>query len=1026
MPNISTSSHAFSGLPLWEHFIKATHYQPTHQQMVIAHTQWAIPMLDHFIDAFPKYTLHNLQHQINIVRLISQLLGDQMQKLTGLEAAMLILAAVYHDIGMVFYPHQLAAVSKEADFLKFLQAHPDARLQFEESNKIASKNLIEWYCRWTHAKRVWQFLDDAEQSTGEMLEWDDLPIKMQLGDLCESHNSSADYIRKSDTNKFPIDFHGDSDMVFCSILLRLADILDFDDSRTPKSVYEFLQLDKVQSSTDAISDEEWQKHLSSRGFILKLENGRPKLLYQAAPKNIKVEISIRKFIKIISNELDACNRLLRFCSDQWRAFLLPAEINLDGLKSQGYRYGDYHFTLAEDKVMDLLIGDGIYNDEYVFLRELLQNALDTSRHRQFREQAINKEYKAKSIEVSYFSDADGYQWIRVDDFGMGMNLDIIERHLLKKGESYYNSALFKLEKLLIKEQQQTDFEPISRFGIGLLSCFIVGDRVEISTTHLDEPDNAYRLSIENRDGYFMLQSKQDRDPALPLPSKSGPQKGFRDHPGTSIAVRITTNKEYQGFNLKARLSQYLLAPPIPVVFEGEMIGGDFDDLLLKPWAINQSFEVNHEFVRDVANLTGLKFSNGIQVNLMMLSLTDNSLTSKLKGQISIISIKAEPDEVVPDRQTSDTLRLESGHESLKIVFTKEIEEKDKKRSENVTADLSYILNRISIPKEITHDRLFPHESRYSEELRISHNGIRIPQNENSIRLNDNIISCIPFMTNVIDLNRTFVARGIIYFQDELLPDLTISRNEIKKLSFKIAGHLATASRQLEQLRTSSLDSIFAYYKYSDHNIDVTRKIIEESGLYEQHREFWNNEIRLETIGGELNIADLLNKIEQPTSYYRRNYRSTFYRALVDYVLESNFDLTCGIVDVFDEPYWEHYINKKSNPLLKAADNFAPGLFTKFLNETHLIIYKNDINLDHPYIQWYLKAYPLLKDKFDYYGQQLIYMLFNRTYRRGQQYEEINKILDRLRTILPLEFRPPLELKLTKQDFHGKLGSNWNY
>lgn len=140
---------------------------------------------------------------------------------------------------------------------------------------------------------------------------------------------------------------------------------------------------------------------------------------------------------------------------------------------------------------------------------------------------------------------------------------------------------------------------------------------------------------------------------------------------------------------------------------------------------------------------------------------------------------------------------------------------------------------------------------------------------------------------------------------------------------------------------------------------------------------------------------------------------------------TNFDLSCGVKENGDTPYWENYISKKSLPFVTAVSGFDPAMFVTFINEKHLVRYGQCINRDHPYIQWFLTAYPILHQKFEYYSKQLIYMLFKGMYRREQQYEQINVIMDRLRKVLPYELRPPIGLKLTETDFNGRLGNSWN-
>ena len=90
------------------------------------------------------------------------------------------------------------------------------------------------------------------------------------------------------------------------------------------------------------------------------------------------------------------------------------------------------------------MGENLYQDRYVFIRELIRNAIDTSRYREYYEHAHgHRSFKAKPIRVTEWRDAEGRLWVRFDDFGMGMDETIIREHLLKVGSSYYQTAKFR-------------------------------------------------------------------------------------------------------------------------------------------------------------------------------------------------------------------------------------------------------------------------------------------------------------------------------------------------------------------------------------------------------------------------------------------------------------------------------------------------------------------------------------------------------------------------------------------------------
>ena len=81
--------------------------------------------------------------------------------------------------------------------------------------------------------------------------------------------------------------------------------------------------------------------------------------------------------------------------------------------------------------------------------------------------------------------------LTVEDNGTGMTQQIIENHLLKVGASRYQDPQF--------QKEYPDFSPISRFGIGVLSCFMIADDVEIVTCHPDE-DQARHLTLRSVHG----------------------------------------------------------------------------------------------------------------------------------------------------------------------------------------------------------------------------------------------------------------------------------------------------------------------------------------------------------------------------------------------------------------------------------------------------------------------------------------------------------------------------------------------
>ena len=336
--------------------------------MVGEQVEHATVLLDRIIETFPTYTLHDHTHAQNVAELMADILGEDITKLSGIETAILILSAFYHDIGMVFSDSERKKLESESGWETFLERNPDAYVQVKESGDIPV-NVAEWYCRSLHSERVDQFIDPSKTI------WNGICFKNELALVCKSHNSPAEHLRDE---VFQIDFLIDADLRFCALVLRLADILDFDNSRSPEAVYHYLGLSSRKDSRTSASDIEWRKHLASTGF--NFPESRPAsyaLDFIAGSDEPAVEHDVWEFLTVIENEFSKCDALLRMCSDKWRTFILPRRVNRHNIKSQGYKFGDYRFTLEKQQIFDLLLGENLYSEPFTFVRELLQNARDT-------------------------------------------------------------------------------------------------------------------------------------------------------------------------------------------------------------------------------------------------------------------------------------------------------------------------------------------------------------------------------------------------------------------------------------------------------------------------------------------------------------------------------------------------------------------------------------------------------------------------------------------------------------------------
>lgn len=228
--------------------------------------------------------------------------------------------------------------------------------------------------------------------------------------------------------------------------------------------------------------------------------------------------------------------------------------------------------------MELLVGRNLYQDPAVFVRELLQNAIDAVRTREKLDRNLPANWKPR-INISSWMDSEGYHWFRIEDNGIGMTAEIIREFFLKIGRSYYNSDNFMQAKLRCKADP--NYMPISRFGIGILSCFMGDEQtnlVEISTKHFEENGEtcpSLRMRMSGLSGYYYLASSEDyHEPGEMRGRNESERRPYLSQPGTVIAVRTNLYQtgKYRGF--KEIVDRYVVYPSVPVHYDGDE--GSFD------------------------------------------------------------------------------------------------------------------------------------------------------------------------------------------------------------------------------------------------------------------------------------------------------------------------------------------------------------------------------------------------------------------------------------------------------------------
>ncbi|TYV74040.1 HSP90 family protein [Listeria monocytogenes] len=183
-----------------------------------------------------------------------------------------------------------------------------------------------------------------------------------------------------------------------------------------------------------------------------------------------------------------------------------------------------------------ILSNHLYDEKDVYIRELLQNATDAIRARK----KIDSTLEGK-IHASLTGD-NNEKTLIVEDNGIGLTEDEVHAFLATIANSSKGEKNFDGES-------SNDF--IGRFGIGLLSCFIVSDEiVMISTSQKDGGTTEWRGKADGTYSVRKIES-DTREPGTQVYLRL--RAGLEDHPECEdVEYLINTLKKY-GSSLESNI-----------------------------------------------------------------------------------------------------------------------------------------------------------------------------------------------------------------------------------------------------------------------------------------------------------------------------------------------------------------------------------------------------------------------------------------------------------------------------------------
>jgi hypothetical protein len=574
---------------------------------------------------FPEYTPHDEKYHLKkLFYIADELLGDDIIENMNVAELFLFSVSLYtHDWGM-------AISDEEKDFIiskKKLILH-DSLLDDEEhrftefckQNRICHTEikLSDWqdYVRKTHAfrsgKRVKTYFEKISAGVAEI-----------ASRLCEGHFVDFEII--DDPNSYPADYSVLRETVnskALAIYLRLVDLLDLGEDRTPYVLWKFV------APKNKFSKMEWAKHRALQPVTFpQYQTGRY-IQVDGSTNDHNVYMSIMDLKRYVNDQFkqscDILNRMnhyyhkLNISHIDWR------------IAARGFKPIPIQFEFDRMRMFEIL-GDEIYqNDGYVFIRELIQNSIDAIKVR--KEVLENKglTFNTGRIIVSVTDFNEIYYRIVITDNGIGMDEYIIRNYLSVAGKSYFNSKDFENEGFIM--------EPISRFGIGVLSCFMISDYIEITTCrdpYISKNSEKLKISIPSKENYFRIEVVQS-----PIDI------------GTSFYVYVLKERLIKHEIKKLNITEYIKEVAAFTEFPIEICEDDKKVIIIKPSnkieeKVDESkYTISYDFPIDLTILPQNINTAKEFLTEKKIFLKDNLKLDNLEGCITFLIPKSEDIDII--------------------------------------------------------------------------------------------------------------------------------------------------------------------------------------------------------------------------------------------------------------------------------------------------------------------------------------------------------------------------------------------
>ncbi len=530
---------------------------------------------------FEEYTVHNIAHIDEMLNIIEWLVPDETKNnMTSAEWLMLTLAVYFHDLGMIVTKEEYEnrEMTSFSDYKTKILKEMEKSEYVEYIKKQDDHFLYQEFVRENHAKRIRQWIDNSESALGEVstiknivnsiLKDLDEMFKADLAMICESHHRDDidDFTKYRVDSVYGNDKQEKVNLNYIAIILRIADLLHITKDRTPSLTRRIINV------SNPFSVVEWEKQKAVRAIQPKSKRDREDNINEALEKDT-IEVTARfdgaetaeayfglsSYLQYTRKELQKCHDIVEKAQKREGAIVYKfpwKEIDESRITVIGFETNKLSFTIAQENILQLLVGHTLYNDSSVVVRELVQNAIDAVKLQNQYELKKGIEVTKGKIQVDWNEQS---RELCIWDNGTGMTISDVENYLLKVGASKYRDDAVKKEF--------PNFSSISHFGIGILTCFMIANDIDI-ITNSDDQEDVNCINLRKVNGSYLLSKI----------SKSKVDTRIKKH-GTMIKLYVRNDTDMS--TLEDNLRKWIVLPEIPVfltVNENDEIRIGYDSL----------------------------------------------------------------------------------------------------------------------------------------------------------------------------------------------------------------------------------------------------------------------------------------------------------------------------------------------------------------------------------------------------------------------------------------------------------------